>query len=150
MKQIKENIWNKWKEGHYIVIPTNGYIKTNGCAVMGRGLALQAVKRFPKLPVRLGELLEDCGNNVFAFHDVRIFTFPVKHEWFNAAKLKLIRRSCIQLNTYVSQTCRSEIKDLPVYIPRVGCGNGRLKWKDVKPFLLKYLDEDLFAVCDRK
>ena len=42
MKVIKGNIWEYWKKGFNIVIPTNGYIKRDGSCVMGKGLAFQA------------------------------------------------------------------------------------------------------------
>ena len=40
MLEIKGSLWS-YRTCGYLVIPTNGLIKNNGFAVMGRGLALQ-------------------------------------------------------------------------------------------------------------
>ena len=40
MKEVKGDIWNFYNKGYWIVIPTNGTVKRNGEAVMGRGVAL--------------------------------------------------------------------------------------------------------------
>jgi len=42
MKEVIGNIWNYYNKGNWIVITTNGTIKKNGEAVMGRGVALEA------------------------------------------------------------------------------------------------------------
>jgi hypothetical protein len=33
-----------------------------------------------------------------------------------------------------------------VYLPQLGCSNGQLKWKDVKPLMEKYLLDERFIV----
>lgn len=55
MKEVKGDIWKVAAENHdWIVIPTNGFVKVNGKAVMGRGLAYQAMEKYPELPAELG------------------------------------------------------------------------------------------------
>lgn len=151
MKEIKGNIWKRWESGHWIVIPTNGFVKGNGEAVMGRGLALQAKERFSDLAIRLGKYLLDNGNNVCFFENLRLISFPVKRFWFDKAIPELIERSCKQAIEFLNENYAfgNEIKiEFPIYIPKVGCGNGGLKWEDVKPILEKYLD-GRFVVCDK-
>lgn len=145
MKEIKEDIWIMWGKGKYIVIPTNGFIKKNGECVMGRGLALCANTAFPDLSHKLGDRIREYGNKVFIFSEYSIITFPVKHNWWEKADLNLIEKSCKQLK----EIFRFNLCDLPipVYLPKVGCGNGGLDWNDVKPVLEKYLD-DRFIICD--
>jgi len=147
LKELQEDIWKYWEKGNWIVITTNGNIKKNGEAVMGRGLALEAKQRFPDLPKQLGERLREYGNKVFTFTKFRIITFPVKHKWYEKADLKLIEESCKGLNT-IFQYNLSGIPT-PIYLSKVGCGNGKLNWKDVKPILEKYLDER-FIICERE
>jgi len=70
-----------------------------------------------------------------------IYSFPVKHKWFYKADLKLIKRSCKELVKLVD---RDEYKK--VVLPRVGCGNGKLEWIDVKPILKKYFDDRFYVI----
>jgi hypothetical protein len=66
-----------------ICVTTNGYVKKNGRCAMGRGIALQAKKKYPNLPYRLGERILSSGNQVYHFsmaleEEFNIITFPVK------------------------------------------------------------------------
>ena len=144
MKEIKGNIWDFWEKGHWIVIPTNGSVKKNGEAVMGRGLALQAKEKIPELSKELGERLKEYGNFVFVFSKFRIITFPVKHFWFEKADSGFIEKSCLELKEIFRYNL-SRIP-LPLYLPRVGCGNGKLNWEDVKPILERHLDDRFIVV----
>ena len=146
MKEIKGNIWSFHNEGAFIVIPTNGFIRKNGECAMGRGLALQVKNKFPELAKELGTMICSCkGQFVFLFKHKRIFTFPVKDKFWKRANLKLIEKSCKEL---VQLATVNKIKTL-IYLPRVGCGNGKLDWKNVKFILEKYLSNN-FVVCDLK
>ena len=145
MKEIKGNIWDYHKKGFWIIVPTNGVVKTNGEAVMGRGLALQAKQRFPDLPTELGERIKEYGNVVFTFYNYHVITFPVKQGWWTRASIGLIEKSCSSLKKIFKYNLTGI--PTPVYLPKVGCGNGKLDWKDAKPILEKYLDSR-FIVCD--
>ena len=68
-----------------LVITTNGYVKANGDAVMGRGCALTAQQMFPDLPELLGSKIINYGNKVNHLKDVHthdgvisIASMPVK------------------------------------------------------------------------
>ena len=135
-EEVRANIWKFYDMNYYIVIPTNGAVNQFGDAVMGRGLARQAKIRFAALPGALGQRLREEGNQVYAWTAFRMFTFPVKEHWKDTASLDLIRRSAGQLKAKAEF-----LKKFPIYIPRVGCGNGRLNWDDVKPVLAEVLDE---------
>ena len=143
MREVKGNLWDYYDKGEWIVITTNGTIKRNGACVMGKGVALEAKNRFPKLDKVLGAAISRFGNQLFVLRgiagDVRIVTFPVKHNWNEKADLTLIERSCRQLEFVVREKS-------VVYMVRPGCGNGQLDWKDVKPILEKYLDDRFVVV----
>lgn len=71
-----------------VCITTNGIVKTNGCAVMGAGIAKQANISFNGLARDLGALLSQYGNRVYDMglrknnisgKWIRIITFPTKH-----------------------------------------------------------------------
>lgn len=145
MKIIKQNIWDYWKQGYTIVIPTNGYVKKDGSCVMGRGLALQSKGYSYSIEFILGNLIKHKGNNVHCLGDC-IYSFPVKDNWWEQAKLSLIMKSSIQLKEVIN----ANNKLSPIYLPKVGCGNGNLDWdKEVHPILNKWLD-NRFIIVDLK
>ena len=155
MKVIQGNIWDYHREYtvggihpyvpyDYIVIPTNGVVKPNGENVMGAGLAKQVRERYPDRAWHLGDLIKERGNNVY-FFGVNLISFPVKHHWKKNADLELIEKSAKQLSELVIGSVSR------TYLPKVGCGNGKLNWEDVEPILDKYLNNsDNFIVVDFK
>ncbi len=146
MLEVRGNIWDYHKQGHWIVITTNGTVKTNGEAVMGRGIALQARQLNLNYPAELGRKIKRYGIHTYPMvHG--IIAFPVKYKWQENATLTLISKSCIELVYLVDCETLQNIKT-PIYMVRPGCGNGRLNWKDVKPILEKHLD-DRFIVVER-
>lgn len=145
-QEIKGDIWDKYKEGFWVVIPTNGFVKNNGEVVMGRGLALQVKNKIKDLPFIIGSIIKDSGNNPIIIPKYKIITLPVKYNWWENANLQLIEESIKTLLNMMSNDF-SGIINSKVYLPRIGCGNGKLEWNTVKPILEKYLDER-FVVCD--
>ncbi len=128
-------------------ITTNGYVKTNGQAVMGRGVALQAAERWPDLPRHLGERIRQSGNHVgvLAHNEMAgwIVAFPVKYHWRKPANTDLIRQSTEELVMLARQ-----MRWNTVALPRPGCGNGGLSWSVVRRILEHWLD-DRFVVVER-
>ncbi len=110
--------------------------------MMGRGCARQAAARFPELPYQLGTKISVQGNHVFNFPEYVLITFPVKHNWWEAADLDLIDRSARELLRIIEV---KKIKEA-IYIPRPGCGNGKLRWEDVKKILSPILKSDQFHI----
>ena len=150
MKIVVDDLWNIYDGlvapmySRAIVIPTNGTIRKDGCCVMGAGLALDAKKKWPDLPRQLGEKLKLGGNTPHGFPQYRIITFPVKHNWWEKADLDLIRLSAMRLATE-SVSSRYEV----IYMPKVGCGNGRLQWKDVRQVLAEFLTSRFIIVVSK-
>lgn len=139
MLELNGDIWRFHDQGYSIVIPTNGVVTRTGELVMGRGLALQAMKKWRSLPGVLGHLVVAYGNHVFDVPHYGLFTFPVKEHWKDRASLTLIERSALELKAKAADGDQ-------IYLPRVGCGNGRLEWKVVRPILKKILTSDRFIV----
>jgi hypothetical protein len=139
-------------------ITTNGYVKSDGSAVMGRGCAQQARDRFPGVDAYLGMLLEERGNHVHALmvapHRALpvepipgtwdLVAFPVKHNWYETADIDLIGRSCGELMALADQNPSWH----RILLPRPGCGNGQLSWERVRPRITDLLD-DRVIVIDR-
>ena len=151
MIEVVGNLWTyKTPDGRdpdCRVITTNGTFKKNGEAVMGRGCALEAKQRFPDIARLLGDGLKRRGNIVQFLKQyddgmVRwdLVSFPVKHNWHETADIRLIGKSAAVLvvwaNLHGWQT---------VVIPRPGCGNGGLRWEDVRKVIQSILD-DRFVV----
>jgi len=140
---MKGNIWDFYRKDPeaYICITTNGFVKTNGECVMGAGVAKEAKEKFKELANDLGSIIKKQGNNVFMFADKRLFSYPTKHNWFENSDIALIKKSAEQLMKYIN-----EFKIPRVYLPRPGCGNGKLKWKDVEPAIKNILDDRVLIV----
>lgn len=145
MIEMCADIWELYDAGKVVCITTNGHRKKNGEAVMGRGTARQAVRRWPKLTKALGELIRRKGNVVQLVHP-RLLAFPVKgidgisdgtnvvaHKrrqfpsgsavpgWALKVDLDIIRRSLAEL-----AESREEYGWKQIYLPRPGCGAGEL------------------------
>jgi Macro domain len=140
------DLWGYASVADVIVITTNGTVKKDGRAVMGRGCALEAAERFSDLPKWLGTRLSTKGNVVqfLATTDRKIpllATFPVKHQWWQKASLNLIVQSARDLSRAADAMSLEK-----VVMPRPGCGNGGLEWEDVQPVLSQILDDRFLAV----
>jgi len=132
-----------------ICITTNGILKQNGSAVMGRGCAKDAADRWPDVPNILGRHL--CsGRNVPYFlrnvelnrQQIQLWSFPTKNDWRKPSNIKLIARSALRMLTAADQhgfNC--------IVIPRPGCANGGLSWEFVGPVLADLLDERFWMIC---
>jgi hypothetical protein len=132
--------------GKVLCLTTNGTIKRSGECVMGAGCAKQAAKLWPDAPMKLGSRIAEHGNAVMSL-DVglgdykMVFAFPVKHNWWEVADIKLIEHSASQLKAAVDSLGLDE-----VYVPRPGCGNGGLEWAAVRPVIEPYFDDRFILV----
>jgi len=127
------------KKGGGIVITTNGQVRRDGRAVMGRGVALQAAQKWSTLPALLGDILPLEGNhsNLFFLDELNVITLPTKEHWKDPSPLWLIERS---LGELIDITAYHELTG-EVFLPPIGCGNGGRNFKtEIKPLLNKYLD----------
>lgn len=155
-----------------VCITTNGFVKSDGLAVMGRGCAMQLANLFSHAPRLLGAAIRRYGNitqPIFMANDTVVLAFPVKPDYvinngsnvvshargmykigqkvpgFHAkADIELIKQSAIQLKAWADETNHTDI-----VLPRVGCGAGELDWEqDVYPVLNEILDDRFTAVSN--
>lgn len=145
MREARVNIWNFRYDQHnaFTCITTNGVINSHGNLVMGRGVAKQASLKFPGLSKELAALVRVRGNKLHVLSErkgYRLISFPVKNHWQERADLDLIKSSAEQLLcfTRLNRTCI-------FLLPRPGCGNGGLDWKDVEP-VISFLPDNVFVV----
>lgn len=155
MKELYCDIWVVHKSYGICCVTTNGFVRHDGKAVMGRGVALQARERFPGIDARLGAQLSDptLGNHV-QYIGERLLAFPVKGTWGTStidnvvphqrrnyppgkvvpgwalmASIDIIQRSLVELGILTLM-----YKWDAVYLPRPGCGAGGLDWEtQVRP-----------------
>ena len=144
MKTQYGNLWNI--ESDYKIITTNGFLKKNGAAVMGRGIALQAKQRFPGLELDIGESIRVYGNHARVIsHALGIIIFPTKHNWWDSSSLRLIEQSAKSLRQLVLDFSESVF-----VMPVPGIGNGHLSLEEVLPILFKveFPDNVILAIND--
>jgi O-acetyl-ADP-ribose deacetylase (regulator of RNase III) len=108
----------------------------NCVGVMGKGIALQFKQAFPENfrryaqacagEVRPGRMfVVDTG--IPGRHRY-IVNFPTKRHWRNGSRLEDIESG---LRALVEEVQQRDIRSIA--IPPLGCGNGGLRWADVKP-----------------
>lgn len=117
--------------------PAEALVNTVNCeGVMGRGIALQFKRRFPKnyeayaKACKRGEVVP---GRVFVFETGAfmgpqfIFNFPTKRHWRMASRMEDIEAGLRDLVRVVR-----ELGIASVAIPPLGCGLGGLSWPEVK------------------
>lgn len=135
------------RDGDAVCITTNGIVKKDGNAVMGKGIALEANKRF-NISARLGEYLKQYGNRAFNMGTyqngaatIRLFTFPTKHDWKDISDINLICKSAEEViamcDKFGIQRC---------FMPAPGCGNGGLSWEVLVKNWMTFMLDDRFHV----
>lgn len=128
---ILENgdMWSVWGKTDLWMFTGNSYIKKNGELVMGRGLALEVKKRFPRLPKRLGWDIGQHYGSIYGVIGMKIYigderqmlnVFQVKQHFKDNAELALIGYSVIKLKEFI-QTHGLERVD--TNMPGVGFGH---------------------------
>lgn len=148
MKVTKGSLWDGEFDDQVKVVPVNLGWKKNGENVMGRGVAKQAMKRYPSLPDWYGWRCEGMASRgiveIHRYYD--LLMFPVKPlfktapwlSWQRSADLDLVEESAKLL----AFMCRGE----RIALPLVGCGNGGLDPAQVLPVLFKHLVGDRFTL----
>jgi hypothetical protein len=163
MREARGDIFNT--ECDAVGITTNGFVKVDGRAVMGKGCAKAAAEAIPIIPSLLGHKLQESGNHVHVLYEqngVKLFSFPVKPKWreyhveqdvvtymrgkFNAGD-KVPGWASSAIPALIEQSAH-ELVELAntqgwedVVLPRPGCGAGELDWANIKKILEPILDD---------
>lgn len=129
-----------YKTGNLLKDDAQALINTvNTVGVMGKGIALQFKKAFPK---NFQVYKRACDNKLLTTGEVLtvptdnltgseyIINFPTKQHWREQSKLSYIQQGLIAL---LNEIDKNNIKS--VAVPPLGCGNGGLDWNIVKPLL---------------
>jgi len=134
------------KKGNLIETDAEALVNTvNTVGVMGKGVALQFKKAFPdnfkkyakavkNSEVQIGKIfVSETGKFTYPKY---IINFPTKKHWRYPSKLEWIREGLKDLRNFI---IHNNIKSIA--IPPLGCGNGKLKWKEVKPLIINSLED---------
>jgi hypothetical protein len=173
MRVESGDIWDRFRKS-FIVVPTNiGWKKPDksgkpGPNVMGRGMALEASKRVPELAQTYGEYCARFGSTAEVTFDLTsaLILFPTKPlasnpsmSWKNHSDPVLIDKSSRELaaaegwiskktidrNSEESED-RPNLEDDTIYLPLVGCGEGKLSEAEVLPILHRHLSDRFVLV----
>ena len=126
-------------KGNLLKAPAEALVNTvNTVGVMGKGIALQFRQAFPEM-YRAYE--KACENGDVQLGQVQVFdlgglvggprwiiNFPTKGDWRAKSRLADVERGLADL---IDQVRKLRIKSIAV--PPLGCGNGGLEWKEVRP-----------------
>lgn len=128
------------KKGELLNSEAEALVNTvNTEGVMGKGIALEFKEAFPKNYEKYREACKDGKietGKMFVFetgsltYPHYIINFPTKKHWRNPSKLEYIKDGLEDLERVIKK-----LKIKSIAIPPLGCGNGKLNWKDVKPLI---------------
>ena len=115
----------------------------NYVGVMGKGIALQFKRRFPKYFQYYKALCNEGmirTGRIDLYSDTEsgktLVSFPTKNHWSNPSVLAWIDSGLISLATAITT-----LKIKSIAIPMLGCSNGQLNWTDVRELIVKHLED---------
>jgi O-acetyl-ADP-ribose deacetylase (regulator of RNase III) len=125
-------------KGNLLTANAEALVNTvNTVGVMGKGIALQFRKAFPdnyRAYCRACERGDLEPGRMFVFETGQVMgprllvNFPTKRHWRGRARMEYIEAGLADLASVLR---RYDIRS--VAIPPLGCGNGGLRWADVRP-----------------
>lgn len=143
-------MWSEYLDSDLFLITTNSYVRKDGELVMGRGIALEAKRRYPTLPKIAGDWIVANGFKdgyygimVDVLLDSPMGLFQVKHHYADQASLKLIETSCEMLAVWINE---KQLARVNMNYP--GIGAGRLPKSAVAPILEQHLGESPVTIWE--
>ena len=134
------------KKGNLIESDVEALVNTvNTVGVMGKGVALQFKKAFPENFKKYEQAVKNKEvqiGKVFVTETGKftnpkyIINFPTKKHWRYPSKIEWVKEGLNDLRNFI---LHNKIKSIA--IPPLGCGNGKLKWSDVKPLIIDSLSD---------
>ncbi|MBE0448869.1 MAG: macro domain-containing protein [Actinobacteria bacterium] len=133
-----------YQKGNLLDARVDALVNTvNEVGVMGKGIALQFREAYPESAreymeaaqrgaVRVGHVLVTPSHSLMG--PQWIIHFPTKRHWRQPSKLEWIKNGLDDLARVLK-----EIGVHSVALPPLGCGNGRLDWREIKPIIEKSL-----------
>ena len=138
-----------FKTGDLFLDKSEALVNTVNCVgVMGKGVAHEFKHRWPEnykaykkvcdaKELRPGRMLIFELTNLFGGSEPKfIVNFPTKDHWRARSKLEYISEG---LDALVSDIRKYRIKSIA--LPPLGCGNGGLDWKVIRPMMVERLSD---------
>lgn len=134
-------------EADYVVVPVNCVGRP------GKGLAAEWARNAPSYAVNMYKRL--CVDGAFLPGDVRIFNnstyilAATKDHWIRPSRIEWIDKICENLFFLaVDQKWYGDNKKV-IALPKLGCGNGLLNWRDVHECMVHHLSQSptTFLIC---
>lgn len=134
-----------YRVGNILESQSEALVNTvNTVGIMGKGVALAFRKTFPEAmeeylkavregKIRVGEVQVVKTQYITPRY---IINFPTKTHWRYPSKIEYIETG---LSDLVLKVKYYQIRSIA--LPPLGCGNGKLEWKVVKPLMVKYLNQ---------
>ncbi len=112
-------------------------VNTEG--VMGKGIAKEFRSRSPAMFEDYKRYCDSGQLIIGALHiwrspDKWVLNFPTKTTWRRPSKIEYLEDG---LSTFCANYSRLGIRSIS--FPPLGCGNGDLDWREVKPLMVQYL-----------
>lgn len=132
----------KYTSGNILEAKTKAIVNTVNCeGFMGKGIAYQFKLRYPE---NNEEYVKKCNANQFNIGDILMFeedgkiimNFPTKDKWRKKSEYAFIEKGLLTLKKLLIENNIESIS-----IPPLGCGNGGLKWANVKKLIEDELQE---------
>lgn len=126
----------KYEVGNIFESGADCLVNTVNCeGFMGKGIAYQFKLRYPQ---NNNDYIKACNSGLlhigtihtYKEDDVWIVNLPTKNKWREKSKISYVEIGLDCLIEFI----RKE-KPMKVAIPPLGCGNGGLDWKTVKPII---------------
>jgi O-acetyl-ADP-ribose deacetylase (regulator of RNase III) len=130
-------------------IPADAIVNPVNCVgVMGKGIALEIKKRYPK-SYRAYKVACECGHlrpGVLFYvagqgGERSIVHFASKDHWRQPSKLEWVQAGLEDLRRHYTAWGLKSIA-----MPQLGCGLGKLNWEDVRPLILTALEPEPLKV----
>ncbi len=134
-----------YKTGNLLNDPAEALVNTvNTVGVMGKGIALAFKQAFPHNfnvykracqdnTLKTGTILAVRDSNLL-LGDKLIINLPTKSHWRNPSEYSFIETGLEALRRYLQNNLIGSLA-----LPALGCGNGGLDWRIVKPMIVQYL-----------
>ena len=121
LRIVKQDMWNFIGKVDAICITTNGFVKKDGKAVMGRGCAQEAKRRYPNIDFILAKHIQQKGNvpGVLAEDKgTKIISFPVKPE---QAVFDKLEEACKNTVKHMRDKVSKMVQDNKFVVPGWAC-----------------------------
>lgn len=133
-------------EGDLLAADVDALVNTVNCVgIMGKGIALQFKRRYPGVftayaqackrhEVTIGKMFVVPTDQIMGPR--LVINFPTKKHWRSPSQIDYIEQGLIHLRQVIRQYGIASIA-----IPPLGSGSGGLDWSEVKPMIIRALED---------